>query len=95
MRDQASSFEEYWEISGSRYETAVIENGGTPWPLDPEKRAATAERLGLPDDTDPMELRRALWERRNKSRSNAASRPLLTGRLCGRAIVSNIFLIFT
>ncbi len=38
----------------------------TPWPLDPEKRAANAKRLGLPEDTDPMELRRALWERRNK-----------------------------
>ncbi|CAN5579020.1 hypothetical protein BH09ACT8_BH09ACT8_27170 [soil metagenome] len=64
MRARVETFEEYWELSGQPYEAAVTAGGGTPWPLDPEKRAAAAERLGLPEDTDPMELRRALWARR-------------------------------
>lgn len=59
------TFEDWWQSHGQPYESAVLEAGGTPWPLDPVKRARTAERLGLPEDTDPMELRRALWERRN------------------------------
>jgi hypothetical protein len=71
VREPTATFEEWWEMHGSAYEAAVIENGGTPWPLDPEKRGVIADRLELPDDTDPMELRRALWERRN-TRSNAA-----------------------
>lgn len=73
MRIQGApeTFEEWFERYGQPYEAAVIANDGTPWPLDPEKRAATADRLGLPADTNPMELRRALWERRNK-RSAAA-----------------------
>ncbi|RRR41154.1 hypothetical protein EHH44_19260 [Mycolicibacter terrae] len=60
------TFKDWWERSGQHYERAVIEAaaGGTPWPLDPEKRAANAKLLGLPEDTDPMGLRRALWERR-------------------------------
>ncbi|WP_197504741.1 hypothetical protein [Mycobacterium sp. 852002-51163_SCH5372311] len=45
----------------------MVANGGTPWPLDPVKRAAVAERLGMPEHTDPMELRRALWERSKRS----------------------------
>lgn len=59
-------FETWWRQSGQPYEDAVIEAGGMPWPLDPAKRARTAATLGLHEDTDPMELRRALWERRNK-----------------------------
>lgn len=66
-----TSFERWWETSGRHYEAAVIANGDTPWPLSPEKRAATAARLGLPADTDPMELRKALYERRGKRGSNA------------------------
>jgi hypothetical protein len=65
------TFEEWFEKHGQPYEAAVIANGGKPWPLDAEKRAAAAAKLGLPHDTEPMELRRALWERRNK-RSNSA-----------------------
>jgi hypothetical protein len=65
------SFEEWWDKHGTPYEAAVVAGGGTPWALDPVKRAATAAQLGLPEDTDPMELRRALWARRYK-RSNAA-----------------------
>ncbi|WP_237071882.1 hypothetical protein [Mycobacterium avium] len=61
-----TTFESWWGRHGQPYEAAVIEAGGTPWPLDPAKRARTATALGLPDDTDPMDLRRALWRRRNK-----------------------------
>jgi hypothetical protein len=66
------TFAEWWELHGQPYEAAVIVNGGTPWPLDPVKRGAIARRLGLPEDTDPMHLRRALWELRNDSRRKAA-----------------------
>lgn len=59
------TFEDWWERSGQHYEAAVIEAGGTPWVADPKKRAAIAKRLGLPENTPDMELRRALWERRN------------------------------
>ncbi|SRX93240.1 hypothetical protein MSP7336_01476 [Mycobacterium shimoidei] len=60
------TFEEWYAKHGQPYEAAVIANDGVPWPMDPEKRAAVAERLGLPEDADPMELRRALWHRRNR-----------------------------
>lgn len=58
------SFEAWWERHGKPYEAAVVANGDTPWSADPEKRAAIAKRLGLSESTPPMELRRALWERR-------------------------------
>ncbi|MCV7217149.1 hypothetical protein H7J51_17910 [Mycobacterium crocinum] len=60
-----TSFEEYLERS-EPYFAAVREAGNLPWFEDPEKLAATAAKLGLPADADPMKLRRALWERRNR-----------------------------
>jgi hypothetical protein len=63
------SFEEWFSKYGQPYEAQVIANGGTPWPMDAQKRTDVAERLGLPEDTDLMELRRALWAR--STRSNA------------------------
>lgn len=60
------TFERWFEKHGQPYEAAVIAGGGTPWPMDPEKRAAVAGQLGLPVDTGPMELRRALWARRHR-----------------------------
>jgi hypothetical protein len=65
MSEVAPTFSEWWRLYGEPYERAVIEAGGTPWPLDPAKRAVTADKLGLPADTNPMELRRALWERQH------------------------------
>ncbi|MFA5707389.1 hypothetical protein [Mycolicibacterium sp.] len=62
--ERPETFSDWWQKCGLPYEASVIANGGTPWALDPEKRAETAKRLGLPEDTDQMELRRALWERR-------------------------------
>jgi hypothetical protein len=67
MRTPTTTFEEWFEKYGQPYESAVIANGGQPWSLDPVKRAATAAQLGLPEDTDPMALRRALWDRRYSS----------------------------
>ncbi len=65
------TFERWYAKHGQPYEAAVIAGGGTPWPLDPEKRAEITARLGLPEDADPMELRRALWARRYE-RTNQA-----------------------
>lgn len=61
--ERPETFADWWQLCGAPYEAAVIKNGGVPWPFDPVKRAATADRLGLPVDTEPMELRKALWER--------------------------------
>lgn len=62
-------FDTWWTKSGQHYEQAVRDAGDLPWPEDPTKRHAVAARLGLAEDTDPMELRRALWARRNRSKA--------------------------
>jgi hypothetical protein len=46
------------------YFAAVQEAGDLPWFDHPEKRAAAIERLELTGDVEPMELRRALFDRR-------------------------------
>lgn len=63
--ERVETFEQYLERS-EPYNAAVRAAGDLPWFEDPEKRAEIAEQLGLPTDTDPMELRKALWERRNR-----------------------------
>lgn len=86
------TFAGWWEKHGQPYEAAVIAGGGTPWPLDPDKRAATAEILGLAEDTDPMELRRALWERRTRrsvGRALPATSSPTSFRPAGRATEPN------
>lgn len=65
-----TTFEDY-TASSENYVAAIREAGDLPWFEDPERRSRAAAQLGLPEDTDPMELRRALWARRHK-RSNAA-----------------------
>lgn len=60
------AFESWWDRFGQPYEAAVIEQGGVPWVSDPDKRQVMAARLGLPADTPDMDLRRALWQRRNR-----------------------------
>lgn len=65
----SKDFETWWSESGQHWEAACIANGGTPWVLDPAKRAATARRLGLPTNTDAMGLRKALFERRYEKRA--------------------------
>lgn len=62
------TFDDWWQSAGQAYEVAVVARGGTPWPHDPDKRAAVAARLGLPIDTDAAALREALWNHRNKKR---------------------------
>lgn len=69
--DDRPTFGRWWQKHGLPYEQAVIRNGGVPWPMDPEKRAATADLLALPVDTPDMELRRALYERRNQQPQEA------------------------
>lgn len=66
------SFESWWQKSGSRYEAAVLERGGVPWALSAEGRERVAARLGVSPNTDPMDLRRALWERGHTNRNEAA-----------------------
>jgi hypothetical protein len=60
-------FDRWWTKHGQAYEQAVTDAGDLPWPLDPVKRRRVAALLGLPEGSDPMTLRRALWERRNRS----------------------------
>ncbi|ORB73130.1 hypothetical protein BST44_16320 [Mycobacterium scrofulaceum] len=59
------SFEEYLARSEA-YMAVVREAGDLPWFEDTDRKAKVAARLGLPEDTDPMDLRRALWQRRNR-----------------------------
>ena len=59
-----NTFEQWWEQYGQPYEAEVLRRGGLPWPYNPDKCAHNAQLLGLPADTDPMELRRAMWARR-------------------------------
>ncbi len=66
MRQPVETFEHYIERS-EQYVAAVHAADDLMWWEQPEKRAATAAQLGLPADTDPIVLRRALWERRNKT----------------------------
>lgn len=65
MRDTIETFEEYVLLHAPYFET-VREAGDLPWFEDPAKRAPALQLLGLPEDTPPHVLRRALWERRNR-----------------------------
>lgn len=65
------SFDQWWSDRGQPYEAAVLAGGGVPWPQDPDKRKAVAEALSVPEGTDDMELRRALWERRHNKEIRA------------------------
>ena len=56
------SFDEYL-ASSEQYFAVVREAGDEPWFENKERAAAMAARLGLPADTPPLELRRALWAR--------------------------------
>jgi hypothetical protein len=57
-----STFEEYLERT-ENYMQAIRDADDLPWFEDPERSAAMAAQLGLPADTAPLELRRALFER--------------------------------
>lgn len=65
-----TTFQDY-TASSENYMAAIREDGDLPWFENPERRSRVAAQLGLPQDTDPTELRRVLWARRHK-RSNAA-----------------------
>jgi hypothetical protein len=56
------SFERYLEQT-ENYFAAIRAAGDLPWFEDPEKRAEIVARMCLPQDIDPLELRRMLFER--------------------------------
>jgi hypothetical protein len=60
-----TTFEEYLTRSEA-YDAAIrdAEDDSLPWHEDPEKLAAMAARLGLTADTDPLAVRKALFDRR-------------------------------
>lgn len=64
MRERVETFEQYVERTEVYFET-IRAAGDLPWFEDAERSRTIAERLGLPVDTDPTELRRALWSRRS------------------------------
>lgn len=61
-RREQTAFDRYLERS-EPYFDAVRAAGDKPWFEDPEKRAPALAALGLPVDTPPIELRRAMYER--------------------------------
>jgi len=58
----ARTFTEYLERS-ENYAQAIRDASDLPWWECPERAPKMAARLGLPADTPPLELRRALWAR--------------------------------
>lgn len=58
----ADDFEVWWGRFGKPYETAVLENGGTPWTIDAdERRALWEQRYQRPEPpaglyTDPRAI---------------------------------------
>ena len=61
--DQAEVAFQRYLASKENYTQAIYAAGDLPWYEHPERSAALAAQLGLPADTPPMELRRALFHR--------------------------------
>lgn len=67
------AFEEWFERYGKPYEDAVREAGDTPWcDRDNPRRYVIIAQLGLDDDIDEHDLRRALWDRRYTTKRRTA-----------------------
>ncbi|CPR83368.1 hypothetical protein PP568_12520 [Mycobacteroides abscessus] len=70
-----TAFEQYQERRAT-YNDAIRAQGDLPWFEDPTRRLAVCKRLGLAEGTEPLEVRRALFERsglgtgRNSSYTN-------------------------
>ncbi|WP_100515557.1 hypothetical protein [Mycobacteroides abscessus] len=70
-----TAFEQYQERRAT-YNDAIRAQGDLPWFEDATRRLAVCKRLGLPEDTEPLEVRQALFERsglgtgRNSSYTN-------------------------
>lgn len=76
--DREAAFEA-WHESHVPYFAAFAEHdyaNTVPWFEDPERCAAVATRLGLPEDTPPDDVRRALWFRRYTRPAPPAGMPL-------------------
>ncbi len=67
MRERTSTFEEYLERSES-YVEAIRTAGDVPWfAAGHPRRSEVVARLGLPENISEIDLRRALWARRNQA----------------------------
>lgn len=70
-----TAFDEYL-VRRAPYNDHIRAQGDLPWFEDPTRRLAVCKRLGLPPATEPLEVRRALFERsglgtgRNSSYTN-------------------------
>jgi hypothetical protein len=62
LRQESLSFTEHLERT-ERYMQTIRDAGDLPWFEDPERCAKVAAKVGLPADTPPLELRRALFAR--------------------------------
>lgn len=62
MTKVTTTFEEYLDRSEA-YFAVVREDGDLAWFDCPERSAKVAARLGLPADTPPIDVRRALFNR--------------------------------
>ncbi|MBN7299169.1 hypothetical protein I3U64_00730 [Mycobacteroides abscessus subsp. abscessus] len=75
MDEMTTAFEQYQERRAT-YNDAIRAQGDLPWFEDPTRRLAVCKRLGLAEGTEPLEVRRALFERsglgtgRNSSYTN-------------------------
>lgn len=57
-----AAFDQYQERRAP-YNDHIRAKGGLPWFEDATRRLAVCKRLGLPEDTEPLEVRQALFER--------------------------------
>ncbi|EIU40885.1 hypothetical protein [Mycobacteroides abscessus] len=75
MDEMTTAFDEYL-VRRAPYNDHIRAQGDLPWFEDPARRLAVCKRLGLPPATEPLEVRRALFERsglgtgRNSSYTN-------------------------
>ncbi|RIT57551.1 hypothetical protein [Mycobacteroides abscessus] len=75
MDEMTTAFDEYL-VRRAPYNDHIRAPGDLPWFEDPARRLAVCKRLGLPPATEPLEVRRALFERsglgtgRNSSYTN-------------------------
>lgn len=64
--EREAAFQEYLKHSAP-YDAAIREAGDLPWHEDPERLARVAQQLGLPEDSEPLTVRRALFNRHHRS----------------------------
>lgn len=65
--DMEAAYQRYLAAT-ENYNAAIREAGDLPWWADPSRRAAVCRRIGIPEDTEPAEVRRALFQRHRRPR---------------------------